>query len=65
MEIIWEGETGDTGETAFRLVMNDEGLLMFQRRSLDHFEWEDVDGPDDEPVPQDFQFGRKPRPDTD
>jgi hypothetical protein len=42
MEVIWEGESGDTAETAFRLIMDDDGRIAFQHRSLDS-EWTDVD----------------------
>jgi len=36
-------EAGDVAETAFRLIMEDEGFIMFQCRSVDLPEWTDVD----------------------
>ena len=60
MEVIWQGESGDSAESGFRLVINDDGLLMFQRRSADSPEWSGVDDPDDEPTPRDFLLGGKP-----
>ncbi len=44
MEVIWQGEAGDIAETSLRLIINDEGLIMFQCRSVDLPEWTDVDG---------------------
>jgi hypothetical protein len=32
MEVIWQGEAGDTSQTALRLIMNNDGLIMFQWR---------------------------------
>jgi hypothetical protein len=43
MEVIWQRESGDTLETALRLIIDDEGLIAFQYRSLDVPEWTDVD----------------------
>ncbi len=51
MEVIWQGEASDITETALRLIMDDEGLIMFQCRSVDRPEWTDVDE-----VPAPFQF---------
>jgi hypothetical protein len=43
MEVIWQREAGDVAETALRLIMHDEGFIMFQCRSLDLPEWTEVD----------------------
>jgi hypothetical protein len=43
MEVIWQSEAGDTSEAAIRLIMDDDGCIMFQYRSLDLPEWTDVD----------------------
>ena len=43
MEVILQREAGDAAETAFRLIMDDEGLIMFECRSVDLPEWTDVD----------------------
>jgi hypothetical protein len=44
MELIWQSETGDGSETAaMRLIMDDDGCVMFQFRSPDLPEWTDVD----------------------
>ncbi len=42
-EVIWQGEAGDSADTAYRLMMNKDGHIMFQRRSADQPEWTDVD----------------------
>jgi hypothetical protein len=43
MEVIWQGEAGDASEAALRLIMDDDGCIMFQYRSVDLPEWTDVD----------------------
>jgi hypothetical protein len=43
MEVIWQREAGDAWETAIRLIMDDDGCIMFQYRSPDLAEWTDVD----------------------
>jgi hypothetical protein len=32
MEVIWQGEAGDTSQAALRLIMNNDGLIMFEWR---------------------------------
>ncbi len=51
MEVIWQREASNAAETAIRLIMDDDGCIMFQYRSLDLPEWTDVDE-----VPIQFQF---------
>jgi hypothetical protein len=51
MEVIWQREAGDATETALRLIMDDDGCIMFQYRSVDLPEWTDVDD-----VPTSFKF---------
>jgi hypothetical protein len=51
MEVIWERAAGDPTEAAIRLIMNDEGCIMFQYRSVDLPEWIDVDE-----IPTQFKF---------
>ncbi|MBV8772786.1 MAG: hypothetical protein JO166_10740 [Deltaproteobacteria bacterium] len=43
MELIWLRESDDASEAAIRLVMDDDGCIMFQYRSVDLPEWTDVD----------------------
>ncbi len=43
MEVIWQREADDASETAIRLIMDDDGCIMFQYRSPDLPEWTDVD----------------------
>jgi hypothetical protein len=43
MEVIWQGEATESTETALRLIMNEQGRIMFQCRSVDLPEWTDVD----------------------
>ncbi len=59
MEVIWQGEAGDIAETALRLIMNDEGLIMFQWRFAGRAKWTDVDDPNEVPTLRDFMFGKK------
>ena len=58
MEVIWQGEAGDIAETALRLIMNDDGLIMFQWRFAGRAEWTDVDA-NEVPTPRDFMFDEK------
>ena len=51
MEVIWQGEATESTETALRLIMDDQGLIMFQCWSIEWPEWTDVDE-----VPVAFQF---------
>jgi hypothetical protein len=51
MQEIWQREADDATETAIRLIMDDDGCIMFQYRSLDLPEWTDVDE-----VPTSFKF---------
>ena len=51
MEVIWQREAGDAPESAIRLIMDDDGRLMFQYRSVDLPQWTDVDE-----VPTQFKF---------
>jgi len=41
MEVIWQGEADDTSQTALRLIMNNDGLIMFQWRlaRMDRLGW--------------------------
>jgi hypothetical protein len=59
MEVIWHGEAGDTSQTALRLIMNNDGLIMFQWRLAGSPEWTDVDDCNEVPTPRDFLFGQK------
>ena len=43
MEVIWQREAGDSLETSIRLIMDEDGCIMFQCRSLEIAEWTDVD----------------------
>jgi len=43
MEVIWQREAEDHLQSAIRLIMDDDGWIMFQFRSLDVPEWTDVD----------------------
>jgi hypothetical protein len=43
MEVIWQREAVDATETALRLIMDDDGCIMFQYRSVDLPEGTDVD----------------------
>jgi hypothetical protein len=51
MEVIWQSDASDAWETAIRLIMDDDGYIMFQYRSQDLPEWTDVDE-----VPTQFKF---------
>ena len=51
MEVIWQREADDAMQTAIRLIMDDDGCIMFQYRSVDLPEWTDVDE-----VPTSFKF---------
>jgi hypothetical protein len=51
MEVIWQREAGDAAEAALRLIMDDDGCVMFQYRSVNLPEWTDVDE-----VPTQFKF---------
>ena len=51
MLVIWQREAGDITEAAMRLIMDDDGCIMFQYRSADLLEWTDVDE-----IPIQFQF---------
>jgi hypothetical protein len=51
MEVIWQREAVDATETALRLILDDDGCIMFQYRSVDLPEWTDVDE-----VPTSFKF---------
>ena len=51
MEVIWQSDASDAWETAIRLIMDDDGYIMFQYRSQDLPEWTDVDE-----VPTRFNF---------
>jgi hypothetical protein len=51
MEVLWEREANDASGTAIRLIMDDEGSIMFQFKSLELPEWTDVDE-----VPTQFKF---------
>jgi hypothetical protein len=51
MEVLWQLDAGDALETALRLIMDDDGCIMFQYRSGDFLEWTDVDE-----VPIQFKF---------
>jgi hypothetical protein len=51
MEVIWQREAGDATQSAMRLIMDDDGYIMFQYRSLQLAEWTDVDE-----LPTRFQF---------
>jgi hypothetical protein len=51
MEVIWQSEAVDGSAAALRLIMDDDGCIMFQFRSLDVPEWTDVDE-----VPIQFKF---------
>lgn len=51
MEVIWQQEAGDASETAIRLIMDEDGCIMFQYRSPDVPEWTDVDE-----LPTQFNF---------
>jgi hypothetical protein len=43
MKVIWEREADDGSQAAIRLIMDDDGSIMFEYRSLDVPEWTDVD----------------------
>jgi hypothetical protein len=43
VEVIWQREAGDLAQTAYRLIVNEDGQIMFQLRSLDQPQWTDVD----------------------
>jgi len=43
VEVIWQREAGDLAETAYRLIVNEDGQIMFQLRSIDQPQWKDVD----------------------
>jgi hypothetical protein len=51
MKVIWQSEADDPAEAAIRLIMDDNGCIMFQYRSLDFPEWTDADE-----VPVHFKF---------
>ena len=51
MEVIWQREADDATQTAIRLIMDDDGCIMFQYRSVDLPECTDVDE-----VPTQFKF---------
>jgi hypothetical protein len=51
MEVIWQSVTRDDTETAIRLIMDDDGCIMFQYGSPDLPEWTNVDE-----VPTNFTF---------
>jgi hypothetical protein len=51
MEVIWQSVAGGNSEAALRLIMDDDGCIMFQYRSQDLPEWTDVDE-----VPFQFNF---------
>jgi hypothetical protein len=51
MEVIWQREAADASETAIRLIMDDDGCIMFQCRTADLPEWTDVNE-----VPTQFKF---------
>ena len=51
MEVIWQREAGDATEAAIRLIMDDDGCIMFQYRTVDLPEWTDVDE-----LPMRFEF---------
>jgi hypothetical protein len=51
MEVIWQREAGDVTEAAIRLIMDDDGCIMFQYKSIDWPEWTEVDE-----VPMQFKF---------
>jgi hypothetical protein len=53
MEVIWQREAVDATETALRLIMDDDGCIMFQNRSVDLPEGTDVDE-----VPTSFRIRR-------
>ena len=56
MEVLWHGEACDAAAKEFRLIMDDDGLMVFQRSSADEPEWVDVDEGDERGI-RDFQFG--------
>ena len=43
MEIIWQAETRERPERAIRLIMDENGRIIFQHRSPDLPEWTDLD----------------------
>ena len=43
MQVIWEREAGDVAGAAIRIIVDDDGCIMFQYRSMDLPEWTDVD----------------------
>ena len=51
VEVIWQREAGGTTGAALRLIMDDDGCIMFQYRSVNLPEWTDVDE-----VPTRFKF---------
>ena len=51
MEIIWQRKAHDAGETWVRLIMDDDGNIMFQCKSAKLPEWIDVDQ-----LPRKFKF---------
>jgi hypothetical protein len=64
MEVIWQQKLMMPRKTAIRLIMDDDGCIMFQYRFVDLPEWTDVDE-----VPIQFKFAvsdpspcRRPRP---
>jgi len=59
MEVIWQGKADNSGTPALRLIMNADGLIMFQQRAAERPEWTDVDDPDEIPTLRDFLFGEK------
>jgi hypothetical protein len=57
MEVIWQREAGDATETALRLIMDDDGRIMFRYRLVDLPELTDVDEwTDVDEVPTSFKF---------
>ncbi|GEM_PF-2947802 len=51
MDILWESEADDALESCLRLIVDDNGEIAFQYRSLEMPEWTDVDE-----VPMQFEF---------
>jgi hypothetical protein len=51
MEVIWQREANDAAETCIRLIMDDDGNIMFQCKSVELPEWIDVDE-----LPKRFRF---------
>ena len=51
MEVIWPSDAATASETAIRLIVDEDGRVMFQYRSPDVPEWTDVDE-----VPTQFKF---------